>query len=579
MFSKNIPIKYIFVDFFDTVCFRHIHSHQVYLQWAKVLRKKFPEIANYYSAEQIVTMRNEIICGLEMEYEEPPYQKVMGTLYKRFALMLGKAVSEDSFISINKDIDIAVELGCQYPNRVVINYLQKSKESGKKIYIVSDFYLPIDSYQFFLKNMKIESLFDGIFVSETHNKTKRKGSLYKYIIDNLGVNPKECLMIGDSRHSDYKMAKFAGFNAKWYFPFRHKVCTNFSKQLSLDYGNSIIKKKARYLYNNTLYEEYAVILFYFVSQLYKRVVHDKVNKLSFLSRGGFFLKVLFDEYQKTIIPNNVSIGSYYCYNSRKVCFAAESDEDKRNALENYLLPFCDNNRLYIVDEGWYNHSQQIIAKVTHFDTYGYYIGTRAKEHMNLKNTCERSGLLFDVSESGKRTPFYGIFCTNCSTYEQMLTARHGSVDDYIKEGSKVKPLLKENEKELVLYDKYIVGWQDAMLLDFKGIVAWQVDKDVKLSTLAKIVLKTSFFASKRRIEYLNFLDKSRYDNCSDGQQNTDKTIKDVRISIYELIVHPDRYVGMFSKLQRKLVGRPLLMVVYYPIAYCFYWYVRICEKI
>lgn len=40
----NQAIKYIFVDYFDTTCFRHIHSSQIYLQWAKVMRAKFPEL-------------------------------------------------------------------------------------------------------------------------------------------------------------------------------------------------------------------------------------------------------------------------------------------------------------------------------------------------------------------------------------------------------------------------------------------------------------------------------------------------------------------------------------------------------
>lgn len=34
----------ILVDFFDTVMFRHIHSHCLMGKWAKALTRKYPEI-------------------------------------------------------------------------------------------------------------------------------------------------------------------------------------------------------------------------------------------------------------------------------------------------------------------------------------------------------------------------------------------------------------------------------------------------------------------------------------------------------------------------------------------------------
>lgn len=193
-------MKNIFVDFFDTVCFRHIHSHQVFLQWAKVIRAKFPNIAETYTAEQLVVERNNVINRLGKEYEEPPYKNVMGELYKELKPCMGTC-SEEDFISASKEMDIAVELGCQYPNMKLIKYLWKCKKTGSKIYIVSDFYLPQDCYQVFLRHMNIESLFEGIYVSETYNKTKRKGTLYDFVLKQLGADPAECLMKNGERLS------------------------------------------------------------------------------------------------------------------------------------------------------------------------------------------------------------------------------------------------------------------------------------------------------------------------------------------------------------------------------------------
>lgn len=77
---------------------------------------------------------------------------------------------------------------------------------------------------------------------------------------------------------------------------------------------------------------------------------------------------------------------------------------------------------------------------------------------------------------------------------------------------------------------------------------------------------------------MNLLDANRYENVTEGKVKSDKGVADVRISPIELLVHPDRYVGMFCKLQRKLTRNRLMMIVYYPIAACFYVYVRLLSR-
>jgi hypothetical protein len=136
-----------------------------------------------------------------------------------------------------------------------------------------------------------------------------------------------------------------------------------------------------------------------------------------LSRGGSFLKTLFDEYQKELVPENERIESAYCLNSRKVCFAARDDEKSKRLLLDYLKNFKSEKGLFLVDEGWYNHSQQTIASISGWDTFGFYIGSRRKESLDITNQCVRKGLLFDMGPKKPNTKYYGILCTNCSMYE------------------------------------------------------------------------------------------------------------------------------------------------------------------
>lgn len=69
-------------------------------------------------------------------------------------------MDKQSFVDSSLNIDISVEIGCQYGNLAIINMLRREKKRGKKILLVSDFYLPVSAYQDFLVNIQCQDLFD-----------------------------------------------------------------------------------------------------------------------------------------------------------------------------------------------------------------------------------------------------------------------------------------------------------------------------------------------------------------------------------------------------------------------------------
>ena len=574
--KKLQPYDVIFVDYFDTLVYRNIHSHQIYSQWAKVLLGKLDSVSKCINEKQLVDIRWKALQNLRKKNDEPSYRDL---IFEIFSLgHLEGIVDFDVFFELSYSTDEAVELGCQYPNKEVVDVLYALKRQGKKLYLVSDFYMPRKAYDSFLSAFGIKKLFDDIFISSEHNASKRTGALYRYALEKTKSPIQKVIMLGDSKKDDFESARKQNIDAIRYFPFKHKVYTNLSKHLNWNYSKRIVDLKSRWLYKNSIFEEYAIVLYAFVQRLYSDAKKSNAGKLSFLSRGGFFLQVLFDEYQKNVIVPKEQIESAYCLNSRKVCFAAKDDENAKTLLLKYLQQFKCGESIFLVDEGWYNHSQQILASVSGWNTFGFYIGTRQKETLNIPNLCIRKGLLFDMGTKKPNTKYYGILCTNCSMYEQILTAPHGSVDSYYEESGTVKAHLKTNEKEKYLYDKYIHEMQERMLLHFKGLCAWLGNNEISLKQCAKIVLKSVVFNSQKRCEWLNDLDNNRYDNYTTGKSK-DKTIKDVRINVFELFIHPDRYLGMFCKIQRKLVNHTLLAIGYYPIAFIFYLYVRIMSRV
>jgi len=66
--------KTIFVDYFDTLCFRRIHSSQMYNQWAKCLLGKIPILATITDKDRLVKVRIAESKELLKNNEEAPYR-------------------------------------------------------------------------------------------------------------------------------------------------------------------------------------------------------------------------------------------------------------------------------------------------------------------------------------------------------------------------------------------------------------------------------------------------------------------------------------------------------------------------
>lgn len=87
-----------------------------------------------------------------------------------------------------------------------------------------------------------------------------------------------------------------------------------------------------------------------------------------------------------------------------------SDETDFTLQKDYLLAHSDHGKFYMVDEGWYNHSQQMLTEMLNIETFGYYIGSCRKEKLPYDDRCHRKGLLFEMRDDNKTlSPFLVYF--------------------------------------------------------------------------------------------------------------------------------------------------------------------------
>lgn len=72
---------------------------------------------------------------------------------------------------------------------------------GKRVYLVSDMYLPRDFLEGVLQSAGYSG-YDGLYLSCEYRQTKRSGKLFQTLCKKEGIRPERVLHIGDSRYAD-----------------------------------------------------------------------------------------------------------------------------------------------------------------------------------------------------------------------------------------------------------------------------------------------------------------------------------------------------------------------------------------
>ncbi|MDR2777866.1 MAG: HAD-IA family hydrolase, partial [Rickettsiales bacterium] len=233
---------------------------------------------------------------------------------------------DETFKSLKQfEMDFELTVLVQNPElKAVFDY---AKSKGKKIIIMSDMYMPTDFIAKALKKNGFDG-YDGIYVSSDLGKTKFKGTMYKHVLAELGVRPKDILHIGDNRISDYLNPRNYGIRAVQYerlkkqFLRYSKRARIFINQTYVDVDAGILvmmlamrwQKKMLGLISTDYWEdigyEYAGTIGYGYSRwIRSQATIEGLNELLFIARDGYTIQRIFDTLGS-------GIKSHYVYAAR-----------------------------------------------------------------------------------------------------------------------------------------------------------------------------------------------------------------------------------------------------------------------
>ena len=110
----------------------------------------------------------------------------------------------------------AAEIACAVPNLPVLKAARALHAQGKRLYYISDMYLPKAQLDAMLVKCGY-TFFDGGFVSADYGVQKRSGKLFGLFLQKTQIKAKEALFIGDDWRADVAGSALAGIRA-WHLP-------------------------------------------------------------------------------------------------------------------------------------------------------------------------------------------------------------------------------------------------------------------------------------------------------------------------------------------------------------------------
>ena len=287
-------------DIFDTLVRRLVYEpHQVFSILAHSAKDK-----GYNLPENFVELR--------IEAERVANRKcVSASIYEIYDKLA--AVDEETK-KLLLDLEVQMEIELCVPNPEALEIFQRCVDEHKKVILISDMYLTAELIKKILDNCKIKDN-EKIFVSCDYRATKSRGSLFKIVFDELGIEAKELAHIGDNKKSDYMVPKSIGIHALHYDPAniisKEKAASTTVKNLNAFCTNQLLADYSKSgMAFQIGYSSFGPLLYGFTQWLMQRFEEDKIEKVYFLSRDGLIM-------QRAYKAMGGKIENEYLYASRR----------------------------------------------------------------------------------------------------------------------------------------------------------------------------------------------------------------------------------------------------------------------
>ena len=285
--------KIISFDIWDTIIKRKCHPEEIKLATARYIVLKYEnELKDKYkNIYEILNRRDEI------EAEECKKNKENGHDDECKILDVFKILQKEIFKNDKQDIseellaeEIKEEKRAIFINPEILPIFEKYKDL--KMYCISDFYMGADSLKELLDYLNLPVKIEKIYSSADYLLNKRSGNLYKKAEEELNVEPKDHIHVGDNQYSDIEMAQSLGIETikttKTDFDFVPEKARRFNFDLSVAKKKDDTKEAK--LFNSGV--DLAPLLYFYGYSIVEYAIKNNIKTVYYATREGeTFIKI------------------------------------------------------------------------------------------------------------------------------------------------------------------------------------------------------------------------------------------------------------------------------------------------
>lgn len=331
---RSLEKEVISFDLFDTLMVRRIHDPDlVKLPVARYIASLATEQGLSVSWEKVQAMRDAIEqrqrleTGRSFEDHEACYPRFMTELLRQ----IFQQSYEDRLLDMVSGYELDMENSMLVPRKMLVDWLAELADSGKRIFIISDMYLPASYLKKLVSHGGFLDLIEDVISSADTFLAKASGRAYSMVAEKYSLHPETWLHVGDNLHSDGMMAAEAGVDALIiHDPLEDqrksivKRYYNYSDGRPFWRGRALQQLMAPLEGENRpqpeLYREgynfVGPLIGVFVQQLAKLCLKNNITKIFFLSREGWTFERYWEKVMPTLYPAGGLPETGYLYVSR-----------------------------------------------------------------------------------------------------------------------------------------------------------------------------------------------------------------------------------------------------------------------
>lgn len=189
-----------------------IHTDENDLAWEKTALY-FGYYGAHYTADELKTdyesemKARESVAGQSYEmFPDIPFDGVMADLFRR------KGVTEHADVLGLNAAQIFRVTATEYIRLYdhVLDALHALKQHGYRLWLLSNAQRAFTAYE--LQHLGLGAQFDGVYLSSDYQCRKPDVRFYRALLEDHGLDPSRCLMIGNDRETDIAGAKACGMS-------------------------------------------------------------------------------------------------------------------------------------------------------------------------------------------------------------------------------------------------------------------------------------------------------------------------------------------------------------------------------